>query len=70
MIITNNHKAQMKTKKKIYKTDGEKINIKGIVSRKSFMKMKAIALVKGHSKDLALDLAIDLYNEEYKEILS
>lgn len=55
----------MKTRK--YKVDGEKINIKGVVSRKSFMRMKAISIVKSHSKDMAIDIAIDLYNEKFKD---
>jgi acyl-CoA-binding protein len=58
----------MKTKKK-YNVDGEKINIKGIIERGQYFKMKAIAESRGQSKDEAINEAVILYNEENKEAL-
>jgi hypothetical protein len=55
--------------KKTYNTTG-KSNSQITVDRPSFFKMKAIAAVRGQSKNEALEEAIQLYNEVHKEVLS
>jgi len=54
--------------KKKYNTTG-KSNSQITVDRPSFFKLKAIAAIKGQSKNEALEEAIQLYNEKNKEVL-